>query len=106
MKTPAPSSPFTKVAPPGFTKKSSLIAEQILHSIYVRKLPPAESKLPAERLIAEQMDVGRPAVREAISALQIVGVLDSRPGGRHLRGRCASPGGYRGDRHSRSRGER
>lgn len=72
-------SPFTKVASPGFTKKSSLIAEQILHSIKNGTYPP-ESKLPAERLIAEHMDVGRPAVREAISALQIVGVLDSRPG--------------------------
>jgi GntR family transcriptional repressor for pyruvate dehydrogenase complex len=74
-----PRSPFTKVAPSGFTKKSSLIAEQMLHSIRNGTYPP-ESKLPAERLIAEQMDVGRPAVREAISALQIAGVLESRPG--------------------------
>jgi GntR family transcriptional repressor for pyruvate dehydrogenase complex len=72
-------SPFTKVAPPSFTKKSSLIAEQILQSIKNGSYPPG-SKLPAERLIAEQMDVGRPAVREAISALQISGVLESRPG--------------------------
>lgn len=75
----SPRSPFTKVAPPGFTKKSSLIAEQILHSIKNGTYPP-ESRLPAERLMAEQMDVGRPAVREAISALQIAGVLESRPG--------------------------
>lgn len=70
---------FTKVAHPGFTKKSSLIAEQILTSIKIGSYPPG-SRLPAERLIAEQMNVGRPAVREAISALQISGVLESRPG--------------------------
>lgn len=72
-------SAFTKVASPGFTKKSSLIAEQILHLVRNGVYPPG-SRLPAERLIAEQMDVGRPAVREAISALQISGVLESRPG--------------------------
>lgn len=70
---------FTRIAPPGYTKKSSLIAEQILHSVKTGTYPPG-SRLPAERLIAEQMDVGRPAVREAISALQISGVLESRPG--------------------------
>ena len=78
MKTPTRAS-FTKVATPGFTKKSSLIAEQILTSIKIGSYPPG-SRLPAERLIAEQMNVGRPAVREAISALQISGVLESRPG--------------------------
>jgi GntR family transcriptional repressor for pyruvate dehydrogenase complex len=78
MKTSARAS-FTKVAHPGFTKKSSLIAEQILSSIKIGTYPPG-SRLPAERLIAEQMNVGRPAVREAISALQISGVLESRPG--------------------------
>lgn len=70
---------FTRIAPPGYTKKSSLIAEQILYSVKTGTYPPG-SRLPAERLIAEQMDVGRPAVREAISALQISGVLESRPG--------------------------
>lgn len=38
------------------------------------------SKLPPERVIAEQMEVSRPSVREAISALQIAGILESRPG--------------------------
>ena len=41
---------------------------------------PVSSKLPPERIIAEQMGVSRPSVREAISALQIVGVLETRPG--------------------------
>jgi GntR family transcriptional repressor for pyruvate dehydrogenase complex len=40
----------------------------------------AGSKLPSERTITEQMGVSRPSLREAISALQIVGILESRPG--------------------------
>lgn len=71
--------PFTRITPAGFKKKSSLIAEQILHLIKSGVYVPA-SKLPPERVIAEQMNVGRPSVREAISALHITGVLESRPG--------------------------
>ena len=40
MKTPTRAS-FTKVATPGFTKKSSLIAEQILTSIKIGTYRPA-----------------------------------------------------------------
>ena len=72
-------SPFTRVTPAGFRKKSSLIAEQILKLIKTGVYEPA-SKLPPERVIAEQMNVGRPSVREAISALHITGILESRPG--------------------------
>ena len=72
-------SPFTRVIQAGFKKKSSLIAEQLLHLIKTGVYAPA-SKLPPERVIAEQMKVGRPSVREAISALHITGVLESRPG--------------------------
>jgi DNA-binding FadR family transcriptional regulator len=74
-----PQTPFTRITQAGFKKKSSLIAEQILHLIKTGVYLPA-SKLPPERMIAEQMNVGRPSVREAISALHITGVLESRPG--------------------------
>jgi GntR family transcriptional repressor for pyruvate dehydrogenase complex len=74
-----PDSPFTRVTQAGFKKKSSLIAEQILRLIKSGIYEPA-SKLPPERIIAEQMAVGRPSVREAISALHIAGILESRPG--------------------------
>jgi DNA-binding FadR family transcriptional regulator len=74
-----PEIPFTRVTQAGFKKKSSLIAEQILHLIKTGVYEPA-GKLPPERVIAEQMNVGRPSVREAISALHITGVLESRPG--------------------------
>jgi GntR family transcriptional repressor for pyruvate dehydrogenase complex len=72
-------SPFTRVTHAGFKKKSSLIAEQILQFIKTGVYEQA-SKLPPERIIAEQMKVGRPSVREAISALHIAGILESRPG--------------------------
>ena len=70
---------FEKVAQTRFKKKSSFIADQILWMInsggYTAGAKPA-----SERIIAEQMGVSRPSLREAICALQIVGLLESRPG--------------------------
>lgn len=59
--------------------KGRLIAEQIVGLIRKGVYKPGD-KLPPERAIAEQMKVGRPAVREALSALQIVGLLETRLG--------------------------
>ncbi len=70
---------FEKVTQSRFKNKGAIIAERILAMIRSSAYP-SGSKLPAERLIAEQMGVSRPSVREAISALQIVGILESRPG--------------------------
>lgn len=70
---------FDKITRVKFKSKSSIIAEQILQLIRTGQYP-AGSKLPPERIIAEQMGVSRPSVREAISALQIVGALETRPG--------------------------
>jgi GntR family transcriptional repressor for pyruvate dehydrogenase complex len=70
---------FKKVTQSRFKKKSSFIADQILRMINTGRYQ-AGSKLPSERAITEQMGVSRPSLREAISALQIVGVLESRPG--------------------------
>jgi GntR family transcriptional repressor for pyruvate dehydrogenase complex len=71
--------PFEKLTQSGYKKKSSFIADQILQSINSGRFK-AGSKLPSERAITEQMGVSRPSLREAISALQIVGILESRPG--------------------------
>ena len=70
---------FEKVAQNRFKKKSSFIADQILMMINSGRYK-AGSKLPSERVITDQMGVSRPSVREAISALQIAGILESRPG--------------------------
>ncbi len=40
----------------------------------------AGSRLPAERVLAAELGVGRPALREAIKALGILGMLESRRG--------------------------
>jgi GntR family transcriptional repressor for pyruvate dehydrogenase complex len=70
---------FEKINQGKFQKKSSIIADQILERIKSGEYS-AGSKLPSERMIAEQMGVSRPSLREAISALHIVGILESRPG--------------------------
>jgi GntR family transcriptional regulator, transcriptional repressor for pyruvate dehydrogenase complex len=70
---------FEKVAQTRFKKKSSFIADQILRMINAGRYK-AGSRLPSERVISEQMGVSRPSLREAVSALQIVGILESRPG--------------------------
>lgn len=60
-------------------KKSSLVAEKILDYI-ARGLLKEGERLPSERTIAEEMGVSRPPVREALSALQIMGVVESLTG--------------------------
>ena len=71
--------PFGKMPFAKYKSKGALIAEQILRKIESGEYS-AGSKLPAERGISEQMGVSRPSVREAISALQIIGIIESRPG--------------------------
>ncbi|MBE0558134.1 MAG: FadR family transcriptional regulator [Proteobacteria bacterium] len=70
---------FEKLTQTRFKKKSSFIADQIPRMINAGHYK-AGSRLPSERAITEQMGVSRPSLREAISALQIVGILESRPG--------------------------
>lgn len=70
---------FQKLTQAKFKSKSAIIAEQILQMMKNGRYKIGD-KLPPERIIAEQMGVSRPSVREAISALQISGVLEKRPG--------------------------
>lgn len=70
---------FEKVSQAKFKSKGAIIAEQIILDIKSGKYS-SGSKLPSERAIAEQIGVSRPSVREAISALHIVGIIESRPG--------------------------
>jgi GntR family transcriptional repressor for pyruvate dehydrogenase complex len=47
-------------------------------------------RLPPERQLAQSMGVGRSAVREAIAALEVLGVVTVRPGsGTYLRGKAS-----------------
>jgi GntR family transcriptional repressor for pyruvate dehydrogenase complex len=67
---------FRKVEP---RKVSSIAAEQIVEAIQ-RGDYPVGSKLPSEFDLAEQMGVSRPSIREALSALQAMSIVESRPG--------------------------
>ncbi len=47
-------------------------------------------RLPPERQLAQSMGVGRSAIREALAALEVLGIVDVRPGsGTYLRGRIS-----------------
>ena len=61
------------------SKKSTCIAQQILACIRRREYKSGD-RLPPERIIAEQMSTSRNAVREALSALQVLGIIESRHG--------------------------
>ena len=67
---------FEKVRP---RKVSAIAAEQIVDAIQ-RGDYPVTSKLPSEFELAEQMAVSRPSIREALSALQAMSIIESRPG--------------------------
>jgi GntR family transcriptional regulator, transcriptional repressor for pyruvate dehydrogenase complex len=57
----------------------SLVVEQIRALIESGQLK-AGDKLPTERSLAEQLGVSRSSVREALSALEVLGVIHSRQG--------------------------
>ena len=68
--------PFEKVRP---RKVSAIAAEQIVEAIQ-RGDYSVGTKLPSEFELAEQMGVSRPSIREALSALQAMTIIESRPG--------------------------
>lgn len=59
---------------------SDQIAQQIQQLIWDQQLKPGE-RLPAERVLAVQLNVSRPPIREAIRTLASQGLLATRPGG-------------------------
>ena len=63
-------------------KKSKLyeeIVQQMLQRIRNGELNPGD-RLPSERVLAEEMGVGRPVIREAIRSLELMGCIESRIG--------------------------
>jgi len=62
------------------TKKVYMeIVEQIQKLIKEGKLKPGD-KLPPERILAKKLGVSRPPLREALSALEILGIIECRGG--------------------------
>ena len=60
-------------------RKHQHVAEQILSAIK-RGLYKPNDKLPPERVLAEEMGVSRNSIREALSVLQVLGIIRSRVG--------------------------
>lgn len=55
------------------------IADRLIHDIVEGRLPPGR-RLPAERELAQMLEVGRSSVREAIASLQLDGIVETRRG--------------------------
>jgi len=74
------------------TKKVYMhIVEQIQDLIKEGKLKPGE-KLPSEHILAGKFGASRPSVREALTALEILGITESRGGkGNFIRDNFSSP---------------
>lgn len=65
---------------------ASEVARRLLDLFIDGSVAPG-TRLPAERTLAATLEVGRSAVREALAALEILGIVDVRPGsGTYLRG--------------------
>jgi GntR family transcriptional repressor for pyruvate dehydrogenase complex len=64
----------------------SAVAKRLLDYLTSGEITPG-TRLPAERQLATTLGIGRAAVREALAALEILGIVDVRPGsGSYLRG--------------------
>jgi GntR family transcriptional repressor for pyruvate dehydrogenase complex len=64
----------------------SVVATRLLDLFTSGSIAPG-TRLPPERQLAARLGVGRSAVREALAALEILGIVDVRPGsGTYLRG--------------------
>lgn len=64
---------------------ASAVARQLLNLFTGGSIQPG-TRLPPERQLAATLGVGRSAVREALAALEILGIVDVRPGsGTYLR---------------------
>jgi GntR family transcriptional repressor for pyruvate dehydrogenase complex len=61
------------------TKVYEAAVEQIRAAIESGEWPPG-SQLPAERELAEQLNIGRTSVREALRVLEVMGLVEIRPG--------------------------
>ncbi len=79
--------PFERVKP---RKVSAIAAEQIVEAIQRGDFQ-VGNRLPSEFELAEQMGVSRPSIREALSALQAMALIESRPGSGNYVLRAPSP---------------
>lgn len=62
-------------------KLSETVTERLLERIRIHRLKPGD-RLPSERQLMTEYDVGRPAIREALQQLEHLGLVEIRHGGR------------------------
>ena len=67
------------VAPIRLRQRYEHVVDRIAADIRGGRLAPGE-RLPSERELARRLEVGRASVREAIAALQVAGMVETRPG--------------------------
>ncbi len=77
--TKASDTKFGPVVPAPVPTKTALVVQAIAEKIRTGELRPGD-RLPSERDLATQLGVSRPSVREAIAALQLAGLLETRLG--------------------------
>ncbi|MGH3967162.1 MAG: FadR/GntR family transcriptional regulator, partial [Mycobacterium sp.] len=71
-------------------KAADEIVSALLHEMVTRRLPPG-SRLPTEKDLARHFGISQPTVREAIRALDVMGLVDVRHGsGVYVRGDAIS----------------
>jgi DNA-binding FadR family transcriptional regulator len=69
----------TSLAPVKHDRVSLQIVQQIAALINSGEFPPG-TPLPPERELAQQLEVSRSSLREALSALQLLGLIETKPG--------------------------
>jgi DNA-binding FadR family transcriptional regulator len=68
-----------RLAPIRLRQRYEHVADRIAADIRAGRLAPGD-RLPSERDLARRLEVGRASVREAIAALQVAGMVETRPG--------------------------
>jgi DNA-binding FadR family transcriptional regulator len=71
--------PILESAAPAIRQRYEQVADHLIAEIRQGRLP-AGTRLPGERDLAQRFGVGRASVREALGALQVRGVVETRPG--------------------------
>jgi DNA-binding FadR family transcriptional regulator len=69
----------TTLTPIALRQRYEQVADRIAADIRAGRFAPGE-RLPSERDLARRLEVGRASVREAIAALQVSGMIETRPG--------------------------
>ena len=77
--TPARPANGATIAPIRLRQRYEQVADRIAADITAGRLAPGD-RLPSERDLARRLEVGRASVREAIAALQVAGMVETRAG--------------------------